>query len=155
MPRIWAFEPNSENYQCALITLHLNRLQNVELINAGLGDQQDFLTMMTTDTNGKARGGASRIVTQDHEKILSGIEMVKIVTIDEIVPANRKVSIIHLDVEGYEEPALSGALKTIQRCLPIIIVESLPKNNWLAENIWPLGYRISQTVHHNTVLTPK
>jgi Methyltransferase FkbM domain len=74
------------------------------------------------------------------------------VTVDETVPSDRKVSIIQLDVEGFEKPALAGALMTIQRCKPIIILETLPEEGWLSENIMRLGYRIAGTVHGNTLL---
>ena len=38
--KVWAFEPNPENYRCALITTTLNNLHNVEIKNAGLGSQE-------------------------------------------------------------------------------------------------------------------
>lgn len=46
-----------------------------------------------------------------------------------------------------------GAIKTIQRTLPILIVETLPDEAWLSENIYPLGYQIQGKVHSNTILT--
>jgi len=155
--KIWAYEPNSENYQCALITSYINGLQNVELTHAGLGERPASLAMVTADSRGKVLGGASYMTTSympTRKNVLGSTEeMVQIIAIDEMVPSSRKVSIIQLDVEGYEKQALSGALKTIQRCLPIIIVETLPEDTWLSKNILPLGYQISQKVHQNTVLT--
>jgi len=149
--KVWAFEPNRENYRCAIITSHINGLENVEIINAGLGEERGSLTMVTSDVDGRALGGGSHIlqddgISSDHR------EPIQIVTIDEVIPSDRKVSIIQLDVEGYERQALSGALKTIQRCLPIIVVETLPDENWLAQNILRHGYRIAQKVHFNTIL---
>jgi FkbM family methyltransferase len=150
--RIWAFEPNPENYRCAFITTYINGLQNVELINAGLGERQGSLQMVTIDTDGKSLGGASRMVRQTDEGSREGSISVEVVTVDEVIPSERNISIIQLDVEGFEEPALAGALKSIRRCKPILILESLPDEDWLSTNILQLGYRMAGTAHDNTIL---
>src|ERR1051325_8750239 len=150
--QIWAFEPNPENYRCAFITTHINGLQNVELINAGLGERQGFLQMVTSDTDGTSLGGASRMVPETDEESIEGAITVEVVTVDEVIPSERKISIIHLDVEGFEKPALAGALKSIRRCKPILILESLPDEDWLSTNILQLGYRIAGEAHDNTIL---
>jgi FkbM family methyltransferase len=150
--KVWAFEPNPENYRCALVTNYINGAQNIELMNAGLGERLGSLCMATADAGGRSLGGASRIVEKNHNSSEGRAITVKCVAIDEIVPPDRKVSIIQLDVEGFEKPALSGALMTIQRCRPTIILETLPEESWLSENILQLGYRIAENVHGNTVL---
>ena len=150
--RIWAFEPNPENYRCALITTHINGLQNVELINAGLGERQGFLQMVISDTDGKSLGGASRIIRETDENSTEGSITVEVVTVDEVIPSERKISVIQLDVEGFEKPALAGALKSIRRCKPILILESLPDEDWLSTNILQLGYRMAGEAHDNTIL---
>lgn len=116
--------------------------------------------MLTSDENGQARGGASKIINPGEENISSGIEKVEIVTIDETVPADREVKIIQLDVEGYEKQALNGALKTIRRCLPIIVVEVLSDSRllgseWFAETILALGYEKTGSIHGNIVFVCK
>jgi hypothetical protein len=77
---------------------------------------------------------------------------VEVVTVDDVIPSERKISIIQLDVEGFEKPALAGALNSIQRCKPILILESLPDEDWLYTNILPLGYKIAGEAHDNTIL---
>ena len=150
--RVWAFEPNPENYRCALITTHINGLQNVELINAGLGERRGSLQMITVDTDGRPLGGGSRMVQQTDEDGAEGSITVEVVTVDEVIPSERMISIIQLDVEGFEKPALAGALKTIRRCKPILILESLPDEDWLTTNILQLGYRMAGEAHENKIL---
>jgi len=150
--KIWAFEPNPENYLCAFITKNINGLHNVKLRNAGLGEQRCTVSMMTSDSKGRALGGGSQIILNNNLVNESSYQAVEIVTVDNIVPSDRTISIIQLDVEGFEKPALAGALKTIQRCKPIIILETLPNSDWLSENILQLGYKISEKVHFNTIL---
>lgn len=153
--KVWAFEPNSENYRCTNITLQINDIRNVVLTNAGLGAKKERLLMKTADENGLAFGGASYIIAEDLNEV-SGTEIVQIVTIDDTVETDRAVSIIQLDVEGHEKEALRGGLKTIQRYLPIIILEDLPNSTllsspWFSENILSLGYRMIKNIHGNSV----
>jgi FkbM family methyltransferase len=153
--KIWAFEPNLENFRCARITLLLNHLDNVMLRNAGLGEEDNILKMRTKDEIGRSLGGKSRIV--DSGEIDPEFdEEVHIVKIDSIIDCDRAVSIIQLDVEGHEKAALSGARATIQRCLPILILEvqrgsNLLDSAWFASNILSLGYTQTNTLHGNTV----
>lgn len=152
--KIWAFEPNPENYHCASITIQLNFINNVILTNAGLGSNQENLFVQTADIHGKPLGGASHIITQKS----NGSEVVQIKTIDAVIPVNRHISVLQLDVEGYEKEALAGALKTIQRCLPILILENLSneslfQSSWFAEKILSIGYKPTCKLHSNTVFT--
>jgi len=155
---VWAFEPNLENYRCARITALLNDLSNVELRRAGLGAANGALPLVTVDADGLARGGSSTFMNGGSSQP-GQMEIVPVVSIDEAVPEDRQVSIIQLDVEGFEQPALAGALKTIARCRPVIVVEVLADSDilpteWFARNILDLGYRITGTIHGNAVLFP-
>jgi FkbM family methyltransferase len=131
----------------------INDLQNVVLMQAGLGEREGLLNLVTQDASGRALGGTSRITPRSEPPGLGNSEPVRVVAVDELVPSDREIAILHLDVEGFEQQALCGALKTIRRALPIIIVETMPEESWLATNILSLGYRATLTLHGNTVLT--
>lgn len=153
---VWAFEPNRENYRCAKITADINDLKNVRLVHAGLGCQRDTLRIQTTDASGRSLGGGSRIKSEADYACES--ESVNIVTIDEIIPSNRNVGILQLDVEGYEKEALIGAIRTIKRCLPVILIENLPESTlleseWFDETILSLGYKARGRLHRNVVFS--
>jgi len=150
--RIWAFEPSVENFRCAEITLQLNDIRNVDLAHAALGDKAGTALLFTGSTGKRPRGGASKIGA----KRVPGreYEEVAVVTVDSVVPDDRHVSIVQLDVEGYEQQALAGALATIRRCLPRLVLESLPKDRvWFRENVLALGYRKVGRLNDNVVLT--
>jgi hypothetical protein len=84
----------------------------------------------------------------------STYEDTRIVALNEVVPQDRNVSIVQLDVEGYEQQALKGALEILKRCLPILILENLPQNpKWHERNIFALGYREIGTISRNRILT--
>jgi FkbM family methyltransferase len=135
--RVWAFEPNADSFKCAETTVRLNDLANVTLRNSGLGREAGRASM-TTERDGVYLGGGSFIVEEAGS--------IRIETIDSIVPADAQVGMIHLDVEGYEGPALEGARETIRRCRPILILEAVPG---------PVeGYREAATLNANHVLRP-
>jgi FkbM family methyltransferase len=152
--RIWAFEPNRENYRCAAITLSLNDIQNVTLVHAGLGARQDSAQIQVRDGAGLALGGASAIVAGS--RIQAGFEPARLVPLDQMIGADRMVSIIQLDVEGYEQEALTGALGIIARHHPILLLEvarvtTLISSEWFARHILAIGYRQIRRLHQNVV----
>ncbi len=153
--RVWAFEPNTENYHCAERTIRLNKLENVILRNAGLGVSSASGKLLIQGIDGTSLGGASRIGNPDDE---GKLEEIRIVSIDEVIPEDRKISIIQLDVEGYEKNALAGALKLIARCKPILILEDnsgAADTVWFAENILSMGYDMTGKVHNNAIFETK
>lgn len=152
---VWAFEPNTENYRCAQITISLNAIKNVHLIHAGLGQGASTADLIIGDKRGVGLGGCSMIAESVDDKYLS--EKVNIVTLDEIIPKDRIVSILQLDVEGYEEQALKGGIELIKRCKPILILEDdkgVTSSEWFKDHILGLGYRIDSNLHYNKLVLP-
>ena len=153
--KIWAFEPNVENYICAKITILINNLNNVNLFNAGVGKLNSNSRMLIKSNSGISLGGSSRII----EGKTDGVTInVKIVKIDDIIPSESHISILQLDVEGYEKEALEGAIKTLNRCKPILILEDNNKiidSMWFKDNILKMGYKIESKIHENTILISK
>jgi len=145
--KIWAFEPNPGNFKAAEQTIKLNDLQNVELRNAALSNQDGELLFRTHRTNGKALGGLSRIATEQGP----GVQSVQALMLDYVVPIDRKVSILQLDVEGHEKPAMRGAYHIIHKWKPILILEYFGKVQWLNRNFRSLGYKPIGKLHSNYV----
>ena len=150
--KLWAFEPQKENFRCAQITVLINDLKNVELFNYGLGDKPMTSKMLIETSSGDHLGGGSKVLKNEDK---SGKTMdIQIECIDRIVPYDREVSIIQLDVEGYEKEALIGCKLTLARCRPILILEDnsgIVKTEWFTENIASLGYEKIRRIHGNTL----
>lgn len=150
--RLWAFEPSRENHACAAHTIELNGLQNVSLFHAGLGSGPGSAALHTASPRGVAFGGSSSIAAKKRPR--GSYEDVEIVALDDAVRHDRAVSILQLDVEGYEQKALKGARGLLERCRPLLVLETLPDNpRWYERNVLSLGYRALGTIHGNTVLT--
>ena len=145
-----AFEPNDESFYCAKETVRLNGLDDVELYRAALGEQTHPATLVKKEIiDGKHfdLGGGSFVHATEGE------QECHVVTIDSIVGKKTHVSVIHLDVEGHEAKALLGAMTTIERWRPVIILETVPAPAWLNEHLAPLGYRYAGTVDRNTIFS--
>ncbi|RDD64674.1 FkbM family methyltransferase [Thalassococcus profundi] len=149
--RLWAFEPNPGNFASAQETVRLNDLQNVTLTNAAVSNQPDELLFRTRDKDGKSLGGLSHFVTEPGD----GVEAVAAAMLDFVVPLDRKVSILQLDVEGHEKQAMLGAYHLVNRWAPILILEYFNKPQWIARRFPGLGYRHIGKLHGNHVFAAR
>jgi FkbM family methyltransferase len=147
---LWAFEPNPSNFALAERTAALNRLQNVRLHNAALSDAEGRLTLVVRNPAGGSVGGGSYVA--DDAAALAG-QTVEVPSrrIDDMVPADRPVSIVQLDVEGHEKPALQGARGLVERWRPILILERFEDRDFLDRLFPALGYRPAGRLHGNVV----
>jgi FkbM family methyltransferase len=149
---VWAFEPNHESFRCASTTIAINGLMNVRLAHGALGDSEGFAMLRVCDDAGTPLGGRSHL---DDTLPMTGSPPgygVPVLRIDAAVPADRRVALIQLDVERQERAALGGAMATIERCLPALILETLPDEAWITSRLAPLGYRQAGKVGPNTLL---
>jgi FkbM family methyltransferase len=153
--KIWTFEPSKEGYRCAKITMLLNNISNINLSPKGLGEKSSSEYLNTKDKNGKSLGGASTIISSSDK---GEFEEIEIVAIDDVIPKDRNITILQLDIEGFEEQALRGAVKTITRCRPILILEdnnNIGKSEWFTSTILSLGYEFKENLHYNKLIVPK
>ncbi|MEM9738471.1 MAG: FkbM family methyltransferase [Pseudomonadota bacterium] len=148
---VWSFEPNFENYQCAEAVLLHNGISNVRVIFAGLAKETGRGALRIVGKDGVALGGASSFVYQ------ADVETVDtpLVSLNEAIPKDRRVGVIQLDVEGFETPALAGAMDILVRDRPDIIVETEPTEDWFNRNLAPLGYKRSGRANINAVYSAR
>jgi FkbM family methyltransferase len=153
--QIWAFEPNPESFHCCATTIQLNRLSNVLLTNSALGERPETANLVVTDPSGSALGGASYLELPGGSERESGVVAVpvSVVAIDDLVPGAAEISILQLDVEGSEESALAGAANTIERCRPLLVLETLPPpDSRVGRFLKSLNYRFTRRVSSNAVI---
>jgi len=103
--RVYSFEPEPEAYRCLV-----RNCPDAFTYQIALGDSYGPSTMRIVYNN----PGASWL-----EK--SGLRPLFVIPLDAMeLPS---VSLLKLDLEGYEFQALIGAIETIKRCRPIIVIE--------------------------------
>jgi FkbM family methyltransferase len=160
--RIFAFEPNPASYRCAKATIYLNGLeQRIELIRAGLGAEKGTAMLKTVDRSLVPLGGQAHVVDVESADDASPVTCrndvdsedgsIEIVTLDEFLPADCRIGVLQLDLEGHETRALQGGLQMIARDRPCLILETPPDQAWFDRHLGALGYRQQRRVHRNTV----
>lgn len=142
----YTFEPDNLNFQCLVMNLY-----NLPVVKqqAFLGDKR--ATMALTESHKNV--GAYSV---DVDK--SGI--VPTLMIDDL--GLTTCDLIHLDVEGWEFPALKGAVETIKKCSPVIALEWMNHgkkygypNEEISKWLFDLGYNETHTVMHERIFVRK
>jgi FkbM family methyltransferase len=110
--RVYTFEPEARNFACLL---HNVRTAGVEgSVYAARGLLCHERRPLHLSVHGKNSGG--------HKVVELGTGPVPCYRIDDM--ALEHVDLIQLDVEFMELPALMGAVDTIERCRPVLMLEA-------------------------------
>jgi len=112
------FEPDPVNHAQSVSNMSLNpAMRNLRVFNVGLGDST-MLAEIEVRTPGNR--GANRVAAGD-----GGNVVISITTLDAIFPNLNwdRLTLVKLDVEGYELKALRGAESTLKAFYPILFIE--------------------------------
>lgn len=137
--RLLAVEPQPIVFQNLCANLALNGLLNVLAENAACSNVNGYLTFETPDyRQANNSGGVS--MQEDG----SGDQIVRAVTLDELVPRNFEVGLIKIDVEGFEQKVLEGAANTLKDFRPVLYLENdrVEKSRELIEWLWNADYAL-------------
>jgi FkbM family methyltransferase len=118
--RAIAFEPHPENWKVLRINTILNGAEDrVTLINAAVADEEGTATLSVSSKN----SGAHSLSGGDVREI--GTIEVPTVTIDGLAARAEvdpdAVSLLWMDIEGYEVHALQGARCLLERSVPFVM----------------------------------
>ena len=154
---VHSFEPAPLSHAAARITLRLNRIDNAALHPLAVGETPGTLHLQTVSDGGQPMAARARVV---EDEIAGKTVAVPVVPIDDLVDASRRVSVLHLDLEGHEWPALLGARRVIETCRPLLVLEA--EKAWaqrsfearLTEAFPGLGYRMVGQMERNAFFLP-
>lgn len=129
-----SFEPQPDVYNV------LSKNVRGTCYNLGLSDSADTLSMPKILTGSRANYGGQSIGTRSE----LGTIPVDVITLDSLELSN--VGFMKIDVEGFEERVLRGAVDTIARCRPIMYIEDdrVDRRASLRAFITSLGYTIEE-----------
>ena len=154
--QLHSFEPHPISFAAASKTIEVNRLRNTELHQIAVGEKPGrvALTLTNADRGGEIAGGTAR-VDPERSGTESGFAEVGLTTLDHLIPKERQVSVLHLDLEGFERAALRGAVQMVTRSKPIIILETRKiEADWL-NSIFPgCNYVATSFYEKNTFYLP-
>ena len=139
---VYTFEPDSYSFHCLVNNCQLN---NIKKFNCVLGDTHG---MMYQKYDGQYNRGVNFYdlpiigetpITQIRDVL--DVDKTALVNIPQICIDDLNLSscdLIHLDIEGSEDRVIKGAINTLQKFKPVLILESL--NIEGHEIICSLGY---------------
>ena len=157
---ILCFEAFKRNYYVATKNYcYLNKDSNVIIITKGLGEKEKLCHYFNQVRN----SGNGMVICDDNKKNLSDSKLgrmfikdsdVEITTLDSFMPylSNKNISLMKIDVEGYEYEVLKGGKELITKYhVPFIALEFSPGNlkvvgsepRELAQFFFDNGYKIS------------
>ena len=110
---VYVFEPENESFSA--LSMNCAEKNNIFLYKAALGNSHTSISL----TNDEDDNWGTWRVDNKHGDVPT-------LLIDDLNLSD--VSIIHLDIEGYELFALEGAEQTIRRCEPLIAFEIMQHN---------------------------
>jgi len=136
--RVFAFEPLAENIRCLEHNIQLNGFDYVDVTECALADRDGTALFLVSQspTWGELASVSGRV--QDE----IGRRQVTVCRLDSIVQQKSfpLPNLIKIDVEGAEAMVLDGALHTIQKARPILLIELHGTNAVIAEKLNTLGY---------------
>lgn len=114
--RVYSFEPQRIIFQQLCGNIFLNGLDNVYTYNVAVGHESGSVNVEKVDyfSDGNVNFGDVHIVKDEGEKV-------PLIRIDDI--EFRNISVIKIDVQGFEEYVIKGAVDTINKHRPFIFVE--------------------------------
>jgi FkbM family methyltransferase len=136
--KIVAFEPLEENFNLLRRNAQLNGFLNVIASDCALADRDgsaEFLLSKDATFGGLANW-AKKIENQ------VGETQVKIFRLDSVVQRDRLPlpKLVKIDVEGAEAAVLDGAVDTIQKARPILIIELHGTNAVISKKLKAMDY---------------
>ena len=120
---VYAFEPVLSNFNKLRENIDHNGVADAAILhNFGLSDgaRTAQISLREDFDNGSKTGNAALVIDKDDLRF--HCTEVHLRTLDEALP-RESLDFIKLDIEGHEDSFLTGAEKTLQRCLPIIYME--------------------------------
>jgi FkbM family methyltransferase len=123
MGRVIAVEPSSRELARLRENVALNRLSNVDIVEAALAERSGSAPLLIAE---KLHAGQNTLGAFAYDTVKSvGAQDVAVKTLDEIVLqcALSRLDILKLDLEGAEIRALSGAGRVLAEMRPLVLVE--------------------------------
>ncbi|HEY9007877.1 MAG TPA: FkbM family methyltransferase [Ohtaekwangia sp.] len=121
--RVLAFEPVDFFYDLLQENIGYNHFKNIETFHYGLSNEVKQLPIYMGQTGAGEHEGLATIFQSDQRARF--IQNIELKILDEQLPALalQRIDFMKIDVEGAEMLVLKGALKTIERFKPLIMLE--------------------------------
>ena len=159
--KVICFEPSPVTYDRLLENVSLNHFKNIDCRNIGLSNNNDELTFYISENGYDAWNS---FAPSGDDKLGKAIKVQASTLDDELENIDKsKISLVKIDVEGWEKFVLNGAHNFFNDYSPIVVVEFTEENTFNAgypvQEIYEImqtwGYKWHRIVNGNLVEDPK
>lgn len=145
--RVIACEPQRMLYYALAGNVALNGLFNVDVRRVAVGATEGEIGVPVPDYAADGSYGSLELRKRKETEFIgqtidyeNGLETVPLITVDGL--GLERCDLLKIDVEGMEEEGVSGALGTISRCKPVLIIEVIKSDRArLMNRLVDLGYQ--------------
>lgn len=117
---VLALEPNPQNAKLLEASRKVNGFGHVSAVQVAASSATGLLVLHTSYST-----GTTSDLADDLNAVL-GADTVACMTVDSLLPGERRIDLIKIDIDGAEYKALLGCQRTIQRHRPVIVSEFAP-----------------------------
>ena len=118
--KVWAFEPDRNNFSLLTKNVNINKYNNVTLVNKAVTDETGTGQLFISEEN----KGDHRIFSEKEKRISVPIETV---ALDSLFP-NEKIDFVKMDIQGAEYLALIGMNEIIRKNKDLVILSEFAPN---------------------------
>ncbi|BEK05904.1 FkbM family methyltransferase [Campylobacter jejuni] len=135
--KVYSFEAVSKNYDLMLKTLELNHSTRIIPVKNALGSKEEKLQISISGYSSSLK----------HSEANSNHEEVEVITLDSYIEKNPiDIGFIKVDIEGFEQEFLKGAINTIKAQKPAMLISIYHNPNDFFDikpliESWNLGYK--------------
>jgi FkbM family methyltransferase len=123
---IMSFEPNFLAFSRLIMHVKINNIKNIQLLNFAVSNTKNNLNLNWSNPKGFGWISSGGHVS-DHDVVHTYNSIVRCLTLDSLIIENP--AFIKIDVEGHELNVIEGAINTIQKSFPDILIESFNEDN--------------------------
>jgi FkbM family methyltransferase len=118
---IHCFEPHPTLNSCLNLTKNSNNLSKINIHNIGLSDVEGQFKLFLSEIN--SGGHSFKINANDKDQ--NNHILVQVKTLDKLCQEENidHIDVIKIDVEGIEDKVLTGAIKTLKKYKPSLLIE--------------------------------
>lgn len=162
-----AFEAQEKIYYALCGNIALNNCLNVNALNSAVGNRCGQIDIPEPDYLTPGSFGSLELQASDHNEFIgqpldytARTIRIDMVTLDSL--NLQRIDLIKLDVEGMEQQVLEGAAGSLERCRPMVFLETLKADMnvtgpWLASRcyrLFPAGINLL-AVHESDPALPR
>jgi len=117
--RVYAIEPDKDNFEILKKNVEENKLNNVVLINAAVGAKKEKITLYKSAAN----DGDHRVYNAGNRTNIAEVFSVRL---DDILVNEQKIDLLKVDTQGWEPAVIEGGKEIIKRDTPNMFLEYWP-----------------------------